>query len=109
MSNGIDAISIPASRAQEFNEKMVDSMLNVMQQKWCHFLFNFEYCKNILKWYNVFIMNWLLIILTTISILLIATILMQSSNTDGASFGGDSFGGISTKKRGLENYYFRLQ
>jgi hypothetical protein len=28
MSNGIDAISIPASRAQEFNEKMVDFYVN---------------------------------------------------------------------------------
>lgn len=27
-SNGIDAISIPATRAQEFNEKMVDFYIN---------------------------------------------------------------------------------
>ena len=52
-------------------------------------------------------MNWLLIILAIISILLIVTILMQRANTDGAGFGGDSVGGISTKKRGLEKVLFQ--
>lgn len=40
MSNGIDAISIPASRAQEFNEKMVDFYVNREASAMMEFLVN---------------------------------------------------------------------
>lgn len=52
-------------------------------------------------------MNWLLIVLTIISVLLIALILLQKANTDGAeSLGGNSFVNSGNKKRGLEKTIF---
>ncbi len=54
-------------------------------------------------------MNWLLIIIAIVSILLIALVLLQKANSDGAGLGGgDSIGGINNKKRGFEKKLFQI-
>ena len=53
-------------------------------------------------------MNWVLTLITIVSILLVILILLQKTNTDGAGLGGgDSTGGMNNKKRGLEKTVFQ--
>lgn len=51
-------------------------------------------------------MNWILTLITIVSVLLIILILLQKTNTDASGLGsGDSFG-VNNKKRGLEKTIF---
>jgi protein translocase SecG subunit len=53
-------------------------------------------------------MNWLLVVLTIVSILLITLILLQKANTDGTgALGGDGNMGGGNRKRGLEKTIFQ--
>lgn len=52
-------------------------------------------------------MNWVLTLVTIVSILLIVLILLQKANTDGAGLGAGDSMGINNKKRGLEKTLFQ--